>query len=88
MYVKAIIKNREGQTFSVDVEDNPKGTSKKDAIVSTIKLSRKFQKAIKKYANKDHALVEIRTDNPLLYPILRFLADCNVVLEGDVQVET
>jgi len=72
MYVKAIIKDKDGNQFDVTA------TSKCDILAPVTKLEQlkyaaktnallaKFAWKLRKYANKDHAIVEIQTDNPIL----------------------
>ncbi|MEM2057473.1 MAG: hypothetical protein QXQ64_02370 [Candidatus Bathyarchaeia archaeon] len=69
MYVTAVIKNRKGELITV------KATAGCDVIfpmsiadrlkyaLATNKLLAEFMAKIKPYANKDHAIVEVQTDN-------------------------
>lgn len=72
MYIKAIIKDKQGKTFTVEAKNGcriviPRGVFEqaKYAYATNLILAQFYQK-IKPYANENHAIVEIQTDNALL----------------------
>lgn len=79
MYARAIIKNRSGEKFTVEARVRcdivaptnimDTGTRLKYAF-HTNKLLLAFYKKLKPYANKDHAIENIQTDN--LYLLNKF----------------
>lgn len=79
MYARAIIKNRSGEKFTVEARVNcdviaptnimDTGARLKYAF-HTNKLLLAFYKKLRPYANKDHAIENIQTDN--LYLLNKF----------------
>lgn len=72
MYIKAIIKNKQDETFTVEAKNGcsiviPRGIFEqaKYAHATNILLAQFYQK-IKPYANENYAIIEIQTDNALL----------------------
>lgn len=69
MYIEAIIKNRQGERFAVKATAGCEilvPLSMVDRInyaVATNRLLADYASKIRRYANKDHAIVEIHTDN-------------------------
>ena len=72
MYVKAIIKDKDGNQFDVTATCKcnilaPISISEHMAYgMATAVLLKRFMGKIRKYANKNHAIAEIQTDNPIL----------------------
>ncbi|MBC7113225.1 MAG: hypothetical protein H5T34_04295 [Candidatus Methanomethyliales bacterium] len=72
MHITAIIKNRQGEKIAVKATANcdiifPTDiASKMKYALYTNKLLADYMVKIKKYANKDHAIEQILTDNPIL----------------------
>jgi len=72
MYIKAIVKDRTGKTFEVVAKNGctiilPHGLFEQArfAYATNLLLAQFYQK-IKPYANQDHAIEEITTDNTLV----------------------
>jgi|GEM_PF-4591595 hypothetical protein len=72
MYIKAVVKDRTGKTFEVVAKNGctiilPRGLFEQArfAYATNLLLGQFYQK-IKPYANQNHAIVEITTDNALL----------------------
>ncbi len=71
MFIEIKIKNlQSGEIIPVKIENgcstflpNESMLSKIDFVKGTTDLLLKFGKAIRKYANKDHEILEIKTDN-------------------------
>lgn len=72
MYIKAIIKNKDGKIFEVKADNNckiviPKGVFEQAKYAyATNFLLWQFYRKLKPYANENYAIVEIVTDNALV----------------------
>lgn len=72
MYIKAIIKNKHGETFTVEAKNGckivvPRGIIEQAKYAyATNFLLAQFYRKMKPYANENYAIIEIQTDNALL----------------------
>jgi hypothetical protein len=97
MYIKAIVKDRQGKLHMIRVENDcdiltPVSFREQMAYAfATNNLLLKFAKAFRKYANQNYALVEIHTDNAFLARELQkegHYTIFNPCPEEEVQVKT
>jgi len=91
MYIKALIKDKSGNVFEVHVKegtgtpDPPQGFKEQMKFaVETAKLLGKFWKEARKYANQNHMIVQVNTDNPIIAKQL-VKEGFNVVFEPDFE---
>ncbi len=72
MYISAVIKNRAGELITVRATAGGDAIAPLDAAarmkyaLATNKLLASYMAKIRPYANKDHAILEVRTDNFML----------------------
>lgn len=72
MYIKAVIKNKRGNLFEVHVKNecniiSPNGIIEQARYsVASAQLLANFYRKMRKYANENHAIEKIYTDNALI----------------------